>query len=164
MLQVSEMPESYRYQLLGRLRSDAEYYLSTERGGKLWGYSPSEHIKAMKDLFTSLDVKPEWLSWEKILEYEKVLLCKKEPYRKYNVFFVERTTDDGETFMSYMNEPELADYINMADCHNESYDITIITESGTHHCSYKGWQPGCLIEVVDDVTGKTVLSCIGEDH
>ena len=28
---------------------------------------------------------------------------------------------------------------------------------------YKGWQPGCLIEVVDE-TGKVVLRGYGEDH
>ena len=78
-------------------------------------------------------------------------------------FLVQRKSD-GETWCSLMNSHELIDYINFSDCHNEEWKIYDASEFGkAKPCHYKGWQPMCLIEVVDE-DGNVVLSGYGEDH
>lgn len=67
--------DRYTYMMLDRLRSDAEYVLG--EGGKgamnqLWyNGDPKKHIALMKDLHNGLKDKPQWLSMDKINEYEK---------------------------------------------------------------------------------------------
>lgn len=72
---------SFRYMLLDRLRTDCEYYLGNGNRfrGNLWANSEKEHIEYMKALWNSFpeDGKPEWLSFEKILEYEKQMVPEK---------------------------------------------------------------------------------------
>lgn len=79
-------------------------------------------------------------------------------------FLVQHIIDD-ELVSSLMTPQRLIDYINMDDCHGESYEIfDCMSEFGkVKPLRYKGWQPGCLIEVVDE-TGKVVLRGYGEDH
>ena len=66
---------SFRYRLLDRMRTDCEYYLGY--GGRhpknLWAENEKEQIAYMKALWNSFNSedKPEWLSYEKILRYEK---------------------------------------------------------------------------------------------
>lgn len=66
---------SFNYQLLDRLRMDCEYYLGAGRGYEkhLWAGNVEAQIEKMKELHTSFNdsEKPEWLSWNDILEYEK---------------------------------------------------------------------------------------------
>ena len=61
------------YMLLSRLQSDCEYFLKA--GGRsessLWAGSVKDQIEKMKELWNSLDKKPEWLSMEDIEKYEK---------------------------------------------------------------------------------------------
>ncbi len=59
---------------------------------------------------------------------------------------------DNELVSSLMTPQRLIDYINMDDCHGESYEIfDCMSEFGkVKPLRYKGWQPGCLIEVVDE--------------
>ena len=81
-----------------------------------------------------------------------------------SMFLVQHTVDD--KFVSSLMTPQrLIDYINMDDCHGESYEIfDCMSEFGkVKPLRYKGWQPGCLIEVVDEA-GKVVLRGYGEDH
>lgn len=80
-------------------------------------------------------------------------------------YFLVQRMIDGEIIASIMSPARLIDYINMDDCHNESYEIFDCTsEFGKiKPLHYKGWQPGCLIEIIDE-TGKVVLSGQGEDH
>lgn len=65
----------FRYQLLDRLRQDCNYYFGN--GGKnpknLWAEDELSQIQTMKDIWNSFPVgdKPEWLTWEEILDYEK---------------------------------------------------------------------------------------------
>lgn len=65
----------FQYQMLGRMQSDCNYYLSygNRKPGRLWAGTEAEHIAAMKVLWLSFseDEKPLWLTWEQILEYEK---------------------------------------------------------------------------------------------
>lgn len=64
-----------QYQMLGRLRSDCEYYLGYGYRNpiRLWAGNEKNQIEEMKALwlgFSETD-KPEWLTWEHILDYEK---------------------------------------------------------------------------------------------
>lgn len=65
--------ERYTYMMLDRLRSDVEYTFGNGKGatGHLWyDGNPDKHIALMKELYTGLKDKPEWLTMDKINEYE----------------------------------------------------------------------------------------------
>lgn len=64
-----------------------------------------------------------------------------------------------------MTANELINYIDMEDCHEEMYEIYDCTSmfGEVKKLHYKGWQPNCLIEIVDD-EGKVVLKGYGTDH
>jgi len=68
--------EAFRYQMLGRLQTDCEYYLSfRERTPNvLWAKDEKRHIKYMKALYKSFSVKPEWITMEDIKNYEKLMV------------------------------------------------------------------------------------------
>lgn len=68
--------EGYPYAMLDRMKSDCEYYLGYgNRSSKyLWGKEPKQHIEIMKAIYNRLDPKPEWLTIDKINEYEKSML------------------------------------------------------------------------------------------
>lgn len=65
----------FDYMMLGRLQQDCEYYLGNgNRSEKnLWAKSVDAQIEEMKKIWNSLpiDKKPEWLTMEDILRYEK---------------------------------------------------------------------------------------------
>lgn len=79
-------------------------------------------------------------------------------------FLVQRVIDD-EVFPTIMTTNELINYIDMEDCHEEMYEIYDCTSmfGEVKKLHYKGWQPNCLIEIVDD-EGKVVLKGYGTDH
>lgn len=79
-------------------------------------------------------------------------------------FLVKRVLEDDSIINVLMTGSELGHYINMDDIHGESYEIYYVKGNVVHYCMYKGWQPNCLIEVVDTETNETVLSYTGEDH
>ena len=65
----------FEYMMLSRLKSDCDTHLNIENK---YAYRLAESaragiIKEMKDLWNSFgdNEKPEWLTWEQILEYEK---------------------------------------------------------------------------------------------
>ena len=64
------------YILLGRLQMDCNYYLGAgNRNSKhLRAGRPKEQIEKMKELYSKLVVKPEWLSEKNISDYEKAML------------------------------------------------------------------------------------------
>ena len=70
-----EHDDTFRYQLLDRLRIDCNYYLGygNQNPHYLWAGSVEEQINTMKEVWESFpaDSKPEWLTWEQILEYER---------------------------------------------------------------------------------------------
>ena len=72
---VLKKDDEFRYQLLGRLKSDCDYYLGNgNRNDKyLWAGNVKDQIQTMKDLYNSFsdDMKPEWISLEDIDNYEK---------------------------------------------------------------------------------------------
>ena len=65
----------FLYMYLSRLQGDCEYFLGY--GNRSVRHLPSnsvqEHIYTMKKIYNkfSIDEKPEWLTWEQILDYEK---------------------------------------------------------------------------------------------
>ena len=69
--------EKSNYQLLDRLRSDCEYYLGfgNRSETRLWAHNVPSQILKMKELHDgfSYDKKPEWLTYEEILNYEKLM-------------------------------------------------------------------------------------------
>lgn len=70
--------DTFYYQMLDRLRTDCEYYLGYgNRNVKcLWAGNEKEQIEFMKRIWSSFlqDKKPEWLSLEKIEEYERKMV------------------------------------------------------------------------------------------
>ena len=81
----SDVPDErlkFRYMLLGRLRSDCNYYLGygNRKPSRLWGGSEAEHIEQMKQMWNSFSEleKPEWLTWDQILDYEKEMMKSQE--------------------------------------------------------------------------------------
>lgn len=70
-----ESPHRFNYMMLDRLRSDCDYYLGNGNRSlsSLCYGSVKEHIEKMKELHNSFPEgqKPEWLTYEAILEYEK---------------------------------------------------------------------------------------------
>lgn len=63
----------FNYMMLDRLQSDNDYYLKHPNEKNLWAGNVDKQISEMKKLWNQLpkDKKPEWLSMEDILEYEK---------------------------------------------------------------------------------------------
>ena len=73
----SEEGDEYAYRLLGRLKSDCEYFLGAgnRSARNLWAGSVADQIDKMKELWYRLpdDAKPEWLSMEDIDNYEDAM-------------------------------------------------------------------------------------------
>lgn len=79
---ISEMlkghDKKFYYQLLSRMQMDCDYYLGY--GGRnpkqLWANSEIKQIEAMKYIWNSFseNEKPEWLTWEELLNYEKDMI------------------------------------------------------------------------------------------
>ncbi|RAQ30043.1 hypothetical protein DPQ25_00605 [Hydrogeniiclostridium mannosilyticum] len=71
--------KSFQYMMLDRLRTDCDYYLTY--GGRYAGVlahkDERQQIEEMKKLWLAFseEEKPEWLTWEQILAYEKQM-CK----------------------------------------------------------------------------------------
>lgn len=65
----------FDYMLLGRLQRDCEYYLGHGNRAKkhLWAGEEAEQIAKMKELFNGFKVKPEWITLEKIEQYEAAM-------------------------------------------------------------------------------------------
>jgi len=71
-----ENPQQFQYMMLSRLQSDCKYFLGYGKRSirNLWADNIVEHIAEMKRLWNELIIKPEWLSLEKIIEYENNML------------------------------------------------------------------------------------------
>lgn len=85
---ILEHDNKYRYQLLGRMRMDCDYYLGNGQiyGNHLWAGNDNEQeqIEYMKAIWNSFpaDGKPEWLTYEQILEYEEKMIALKASKKK----------------------------------------------------------------------------------
>lgn len=71
--------DKFNYMMLSRLKSDCDYFLGfgNHYEGQLWAKSVPDQIAEMKKIWNlfSDDKKPEWLTWEEILDYEKKMLA-----------------------------------------------------------------------------------------
>lgn len=76
---IMQHDKVFRYQLLGRLKSDCEYYLNYgNRSPKcLWAGNEEEQIEFMTELHNSFteDEKPEWLTMDEIIAYSKKMIA-----------------------------------------------------------------------------------------
>ena len=72
--------ERFNYMMLGRLQMDCDYYLGygNRYQGHLWAKNEKEQIEEMKKIYNSFsdDKKPEWLTMDQILGYEKQMVNK----------------------------------------------------------------------------------------
>lgn len=73
---------TFRYQLLGRLEADCEYYLNygNRNTNRLWAGNEAEQIELMTKLYDSFseEEKPQWLTKDKIKKYAKEMLPTEE--------------------------------------------------------------------------------------
>jgi Large polyvalent protein-associated domain 11 len=78
-VEVAE-PHRFNYMLLSRLQMDCEYYLGHgNRVAKhLWADNEAEQIAKMKELYAALPEKPEWITLEKIEEYETAMTAQQQ--------------------------------------------------------------------------------------
>lgn len=71
---------------------------------------------------------------------------------------------EGEVCAKIYTETELISYLNMSDCSDEEYRIYDISTFGeVKEVFYKGWQPNCLIEVIDS-DGNIIVRGYGTEH
>lgn len=65
----------FRYQLLGRLQSDCEYFLNygNRNTNRLWAGNVKLQIKLMTELYNSFQEKekPQWITLDRIIAYGK---------------------------------------------------------------------------------------------
>lgn len=75
-MSTTDNVNTFNYQLLGRLQMDCEYYLG--HGNRtvkhLWADTEAEQIAKMKEIYEALPEKPEWITLEKIAEYEAAMV------------------------------------------------------------------------------------------
>lgn len=68
----------FRYQMLSRMKQDCDYYLGygNRNANCLWAGDEKDQINNMKAIWDSFpeEDKPEWLTWEELIEYEKQML------------------------------------------------------------------------------------------
>ena len=76
--EVLQRDLTFRYQLLGRLQSDCEYYLhyGNKNVKRLWAGSERLQIELMTELHKNFkeDEKPQWLSMDEIIAYGRKML------------------------------------------------------------------------------------------
>jgi hypothetical protein len=73
--EIFQSENKFKYQLLDRMRLDCDYYLGNgnKSAKHLWAGNVTEQIETMKSIWNCFpeDEKPEWLTWEEILNYEQ---------------------------------------------------------------------------------------------
>lgn len=72
--ELEEEKYKFDYMMLSRMQMDCKYY-DKNSFGRAHASTPEQYIAEMKRLWNKFpeDLKPEWISWEDILEYEKKL-------------------------------------------------------------------------------------------
>lgn len=72
---ILDSEPKYRYMLLDRMRQDCAYYLGNgnRNPNNLCAGSVEQQLEEMKAIWNSFpdEDKPEWLTWEEILEFER---------------------------------------------------------------------------------------------
>lgn len=69
----------FKYQMLGRLISDCQYFLGAGNGEEkhLWGKNVRDHIAVMLAIYDSFSEEelPDWISYAQIIEYKNWMRC-----------------------------------------------------------------------------------------
>lgn len=78
--------KEFNYMLLSRLKMDCEYFLGNGNGSEriLWAGNVNDQIEKMKELYNSVDPKPEWISMEDIEDFEIKMNDKLEEVQNEN--------------------------------------------------------------------------------
>ena len=73
---ILDAEPKYRYMLLDRLRQDCEYYFGNGGRNPKNLCNEVDQIEEMKAIWNSFpeEEKPEWLTWEDILDYERQMI------------------------------------------------------------------------------------------
>lgn len=78
MQHILKAEANFRRQMLDRFWSDCKYYLGNGNrvAIQLWALDEKKHIQNMKTLYESFEEgeKPEWITMEQILEYEREMI------------------------------------------------------------------------------------------
>lgn len=68
----------FRYMMLSRMKQDCDYYLGygNRSANHLWAGDEKSQIENMKVLWNGFsdEDKPEWLTWDDLLEYERNMI------------------------------------------------------------------------------------------
>lgn len=72
---IETTEESYKYQLLDRMRTDCDYFLGYGNRCKqrLWAESIENQIAFMGIIYSLLSEKPKWLNLADIAQYEAAM-------------------------------------------------------------------------------------------
>lgn len=120
--QILEKDEKFRYQLLNRMKSDCDYYLGygNRHSISLWAKNEKEQIAYMKAIWNSFseDNKPEWLTYEQILEYEEKL-CGPEMNKSVNDYICKNFAAYG---LPVHDEDHMRSFLNKLEAHGETFE------------------------------------------
>lgn len=58
--------QKHQYMMLGRLKSDCQYFLHYPYERHLYFTSIAEHMAEMRAIWNALIIKPQWLSYKQI--------------------------------------------------------------------------------------------------
>ena len=72
---INHQENTYKYQLLDRMKSDCLYFLGFGNGkSELWGGTINAHIEYMQTLYSLIAEKPEWISEKEIEQFKQRML------------------------------------------------------------------------------------------
>ena len=75
---VGGLWSGFKYQMLGRLISDCDYYLGNgnRNEGQLWACNALDQLEAMKAIYNSFtpEQRPEWFSADDLQNYKQRML------------------------------------------------------------------------------------------
>lgn len=96
---------TFNYQLLSRLQMDCNYFLGNGRGyeGHLWADNVNAQINKMKELYNGFSDKdkPQWITMEDILDYEKRMNELKVLREQWVNLQLGNFEDDGEGYIHF---------------------------------------------------------------
>lgn len=113
-VQSTEQDFSFQYQLLGRLRSDCDYFLGAgQRNEKhLWAGSVQAQISKMRELYDAMPEKPKWLTAEDIERYEKQMAALETEAAGVDT----ATEPEPASTVPVLDEEEISDLVDVVLC------------------------------------------------
>jgi len=114
-----ERDPEFRYMLLGRMRSDCDYFLGN--GGRnekdLWGGNIERHIEIMEELYYSFpkSKRPDWISIADIESY--AIRMKSNPKRYLVIWNTNQYFDDSDDVRTYKHSTYCDTYEEAVNCY-----------------------------------------------